>query len=437
MANIAAASQWTAVRRPTRVRYVVAGLMWLAIAINYIDRTVLSAAAPRLSQDLSIPPGEMGFVLSAFFWSYALLQIPAGSFADRFGQKLGLGLSVALWSVATSLTGLATGFASLFAMRLGLGVGEAGAYPSNAGITSKWFPDRERGTVSGLFDSASKFGGAVAMPLIVWLIAMFGWRLTFACIGAVGVAWSIIWFWFYTETPEKHPSINVEELKHIRDGQLLKHGVDGAIAMRWYELLRFRNVWAMCLGFFTINYISYFFITRLPTYLVKQEGMGMIEMGFVASLPLMAGLVAEIGAGWLSDRVVSSGRLSLTATRKTFLIAGLTIALCIGLAALTQSVAVIVVLLCLAKSGTTIAASQVWALPGDVAPKNTTSVVAGLQNMVSNFGGVVGPIVTGFIVARTGSFQAALLFSAFVGFLGILNYALLLGEVKPLAAPAH
>ncbi len=113
MNHIAAARQWTAVTRPTKVRYVVAGLMWLAIAINYIDRTVLSAAAPRLSQDLSIPPAEMGFILSAFFWSYALLRIPAGSFADRFGQKLGLGLSVALWSVATSATGLATGFTSL------------------------------------------------------------------------------------------------------------------------------------------------------------------------------------------------------------------------------------------------------------------------------------------------------------------------------------
>jgi ACS family glucarate transporter-like MFS transporter len=430
-------SAMAAATTATKVRYIVAALMWLAIAINYIDRTVLSAAAPHLSKELSIPADEMGFILSAFFWSYALLQIPAGWFADRFGQKIGLGVSVALWSVATSATGLATGFFSLFAMRLGLGVGEAGAYPSNAGITSKWFPDRERGTVSGLFDSASKFGGAVAMPLIVWLIAMVGWRMTFVAIGAMGVVWAIVWFWFFSETPETHRAINPAEVEYIRGGQALKHGANKTIAMKWYELLRYRNIWAMCLGFFTINYISYFFITWLPTYLVKQKGMGMIEMGFVAALPLMTGLVAEIGAGWLSDRVVRSGRLSLTATRKTFLITGLAMALCIGLAALTQSVVLTVILLCVAKGGTTVSASQVWSLPGDVAPQNTTSVVAGLQNMVSNFGGVVGPIVTGFIVAQTGSFNAALLFSAFIGFLGILNYALLLGEVKPLAAPAR
>jgi ACS family glucarate transporter-like MFS transporter len=321
-------------------------------------------------------------------------------------------------------------------MRLGLGVGEAGAYPSNAGIASKWFPDRERATISGLFDSASKFGGAVAMPLIVWMIALIGWRMTFVVIGAIGVLWAIVWWWFYTETPETHPLMNKAEVEYIRGGQAMKHGEDNTIAMKWYELLRYRNIWAMCLGFFTINYISYFFITWLPTYLVKEKGMGMIQMGFVASLPLLAGLVAEIAAGMASDRVVRSKRLSLTATRKLFLIAGLTMALCIGLAAVAESVVLTVALLCIAKAGTTVAASQVWALPGDVAPKNMTSMVAGLQNMVSNFGGVVGPIVTGFIVAQTGSFTAALLFSAAVGLLGILNYALLLGKVEPIQARA-
>ena len=194
MTDVACASLAVKVvaEKQTKIRWIVAGLMWLAIAINYIDRTVLSAAAPHLIRELSIPVEQMGLILSAFFWSYALLQIPAGWFADRFGQKIGLGASVGLWSIATSATGLATGFYSLFAMRLGLGVGEAGAYPSSAGIVSKWFPDKERGTISGLFDSASKFGGAVAMPLIVGLIALAGWRMTFVIIGAVGVVWAIV-----------------------------------------------------------------------------------------------------------------------------------------------------------------------------------------------------------------------------------------------------
>lgn len=419
----------------SRTRWVVAALMWLAIAINYIDRTVLSAAAPKLIEEFGLTPDMMGIVLSAFFWSYALLQIPAGWVSDRYGQKVGLGAAVGSWSLATAATGLASGFSSLVALRVVLGVGEAGAYPANAGIVSKWFPDKERATVSALFDSASKFGGAVAMPLIVALIVLFDWRITFAIVGSAGLLWFVVWWWFFTETPEQHRRCDPQEVAYIRGGQTQRHGVDNEIPMKWYELLKYRNIWAMCLGFFTINYISYFFITWLPTYLVKEQHMGLLQMGFVASLPLICGLIAEVAAGWMSDRIVHSGRLSLTATRKLFLIVGLLMALCIGLAPLSSSVVFTVALLCIAKSGTTVAASQVWALPGDVAPKNMASTVAGLQNMVSNFGGVIGPVVTGAIVGATGSFKMALLFSAGLGVLGILNYAFLLGKVQPIVAP--
>jgi len=425
--------------RSTRVRWWIAGLMWLAIAINYIDRTVLSAAAPHLIAELDINPEMMGFIMAAFFWSYALLQIPAGWFADRFGQKKGLGIAVAWWSIATMAMGLATGFKSLLALRLALGVGEAAAYPSNAGITARWFPDRERATVSGLFDSASKFGGAVAMPLIVWMIAMVDWRITFLVIGSVGVFWVIAWYFIYAENPEDHKKISQNEVSLIRNGQVQKHGNKNVRPMKWYRLLRYRNIWAMCIGFFTINYTSYFFITWLPTYLVKDKGMDFLKMGMVAALPLICGMVIEVVAGWASDRIVHRKILSLTATRKLFLTVGLIMALCIGFAPFTDSVFMTVLLLCIAKSGTTVAASQVWALPGDVAPQNSVSIVAGLQNTVSNMGGAVGPIITGAIVGATGHFTWALVFSAALVMVGIINYLFLMGKVEPIVdeEPAH
>ncbi|SXE52603.1 Hexuronate transporter [Klebsiella variicola] len=374
----------------------------------------------------------MGFIMAAFFWSYSLLQIPAGWFADRFGQKKGLGIAVAWWSIATSLMGVAIGFKSLLALRLALGVGEAAAYPSNAGITARWFPDKERATVSGLFDSASKFGGAVAMPLIVWMIYTFDWRMTFLIIGGVGIFWVIAWYFIYSENPEDHKKISQEEVRLIRDGQVQKHGDKSVLPMKWYKLLRYRNIWAMCLGFFTINYTSYFFITWLPTYLVKDKGMDFIKMGMVAALPLLSGMIIEVAAGWASDRMVHKKVLSLTTTRKLFLTIGLLMALCIGFAPFTDSVFMTVFLLCVAKSGVTVAASQVWALPGDVAPKNSVSIVAGLQNTVSNLGGAVGPIITGAIVAATGSFTWALVFSAALVVLGIANYLFLMGKVEPI-----
>ena len=418
------------IQKKSNVRWVVAFMMWAAIAINYIDRTVLSAAAPYITEEFNLTAGQMGIIMSGFFWSYALLQLPSGWAADKYGQKKTLGFAVVWWSVATALTGLATGFKSLLGLRVALGVGEAAAYPSNAGIAAKWFPKKERATVAGIFDSGSKFGGAVAMPLIAWMIAVFDWKLTFLLIGLVGVVWGIVWMIFFKENPADHKRVNEAELAHIREGQAHMEETGGGQPLKWYQLFKYRNIWAMCIGFFMINYNSYFFITWLPTYLVKERGMELIEMGIMASLPLLTAMVVEVGAGWMSDRIYAKGKLSLTAVRKLFLIIGLAMASCIGFAAFADSAILAVILLCVAKSGTTVAASQVWALPGDVAPKNMTSMVAGIQNTVSNMGGVVGPIITGFIVGATGSFVPALLFSAALIIIAILNYLFLLGKVK-------
>nr|MDH3161744.1 MFS transporter [Bacillus licheniformis] len=418
------------IQKKSNVRWVVAFMMWVAIAINYIDRTVLSVSRSLYYRGVQLDTRPNGnhhvrFLLVVRF----LCGTPSGWAADKYGQKKTLGFAVVWWSVATALTGLATGFKSLLGPRVALGVGEAAAYPSNAGIAAKWFPKKERATVAGIFDSGSKFGGAVAMPLIAWMIAVFDWKLTFLLIGLVGVAWGIVWMIFFKENPADHKRVNEAELAHIREGQAHMEETGGQ-PLKWYQLFKYRNIWAMCIGFFMINYNSYFFITWSPTYLVKERGMDLIEMGIMASLPLLTAMVVEVGAGWMSDRIYAKGKLSLTAVRKLFLIIGLVMASCIGFAAFADSAILAVILLCVAKSGTTVAASQVWALPGDVAPKNMTSMVAGIQNTVSNMGGVVGPIITGFIVGATGSFVPALLFSVALIIIAILNYLFLLGKVK-------
>ncbi|MGF6962435.1 MFS transporter [Paraburkholderia youngii] len=415
----------------SKVRWWIAGLMWAAIAINYIDRTVLSAAAPRIQSEFHLSAIEMGVVMSAFFWSYALLQLPAGLLADRFGQKKVLGFAVLWWSLATAATGIASGFRSLVALRVALGVGEAGAYPSNAGIATRWFPRTERATVAGIFDSGSKLGGAIAMPLIAGLLTAFDWKLTFVLTATLGIVWFLVWLASFTDSPADHPRVNAEELAHIESDKVTQD-TRQPTRRQWRRLFAHRNIWAMCIGFFMINYNSYFFITWLPTYLMKERCMSVLEMGWIASLPLIASIIVEIFAGWASDRVFASGKLSLTATRKLFLVIGLVMASSIGFAAFAQSPFVAVLLLCIAKSGTTVAASQVWALPGDVAPPDSVSMVAGLQNTISNLGGVVGPIVTGAIVGATGSFVPALLFSSALIGIAILNYLFLLGKVEPI-----
>ncbi|MCF8566545.1 MFS transporter [Alicyclobacillus tolerans] len=425
-----AASSLSVSGKRTKVRWSISFLMWAAIAINYIDRSNLSAAAPVLSKQFHISPGMMGIVLSAFFWSYAFFQIPAGWFADKVGQRISLAFAVGWWSVMTAATVLARGVGSLIGIRLLLGIGEAGAYPSNAGVTAKWFPDKERARVSAIFDSGSKVGTAVAMPLIVWLLAQFGWQASFVLSGALGIIWVVIW-WMYYRDPEKHKYVNAAELEYIRQGQAKKDGLDKEQPLKWYQLFRYRNIWAMSVGFFTLNYAIYFFITWFPDYLVNARGMKLMTMGFVAMIPPLAGLVGELVAGWFSDYLYIKG-FSLTAARKINLVGGMLLATSIAFAGLVNSAAWSIVLLSVSYVGLEFAAAAIWSLPGDIAPKNMTSVVGGVQNFVSNIGGILGPIITGFIVATTHSFVPALIVSGAATLIGAATYLFGLGKIEPI-----
>ncbi|MTT32335.1 MFS transporter [Terrilactibacillus sp. BCM23-1] len=423
----------TLVKR-TRVRWNIAILMWGVISINYIDRTVLSVVAPSLSSHFHLSEGEMGIILSSFFWSYVILQIPSGWFADKVGQRLCLAISVAWWSIAMMLTGLARGFGSLLGLRILLGMGEAGAYPCNAGITAKWFPDKERARVASIFDSGSKFGTAIAMPFIVWIVTILDWKAAFLLSGLLGFVWIVIWLAYYRD-PEKHKYINQAELDYIKEGQTHSHDKDDIEgekpSLKWYQLLKYRNVWALCLGHFSINYTAYFFITWFPSYLIQERGMKMMTMGFVSMIPPLVAIFSQLFAGWLSDKLYEKG-MAVTRVRKTFLVSGLIVATTIGVAALIDTNWIIITLMSLSYAGLTFAGSQVWAMPAEIAPKNMASTLGGIQNTCSNMAGLLGPIITGFIVQFTGSFVPALLLTAVLVILGALNYLFLLGEVKPI-----
>jgi len=416
----------------SHARYGVGLLMLFAIVINYLDRTVMSAAAPAIIADLHITTAEMGFIMSAFFWSYAAFQIPAGWLADRVGQRICLGISVLWWSLATLGTALARTPAGFLAARIFMGTGEAGAYPCNAGITAKWFPDHERGKMTAIFDSGSRFGTAFAMPLVVWIISTYSWHVAFIICGSLGVLWALIWFWYYND-PDKQRFVNEAELKYIREGQARPHTSDKTQPMKWYQLLRYRNVIAMCLGFFTLNYSIYFFVTWFPTYLVQERHLSFAEMGWVAMLPPLTGVLAEWFGGWLLDYTYKRTK-SLDIARKINLVGGMALATTIAFAGLSDSNTVLMALLCVSYAGLAFAGSAIWTLPGDVAPRNMTSVLGGMQNCISNCGGILGPIVTGFIISTTGSFLPALGVSGALCLVGAMIYLFMLKDIKPIEA---
>ncbi|HBC5913661.1 MFS transporter [Proteus mirabilis] len=419
-------------QKRTKVRFSIAILMTLAIAINYLDRTVMSAAAPTLSEELQISPEAMGWIMSAFFLSYALCQIPAGFIADRFGQRRTLAGAVLWWSMATAATALAKTPFSFISTRILMGMGEAGAYPCNSGITAKWFPDRERGRITALFDSGSKFGTAFAMPLVVWIIAKWGWESAFIFCGALGFLWVIAWLKIYHD-PEQHPKVSEAELKYIRDGQIKKEGIDNIQPMKWYELFRYRNVQAMCMGFFLLDYAIYFFITWFPAYLMMERGMSLEEMGFAAMLPPLCGIAGQWLGGFTTDYLFIKYN-NINIARKVPIVGGMLVATSIAFSGLVESTSVMMFLLCLSYAALAFAASAIWSLPGDVAPRNMTSVLGGMQSAVSNCGGILGPIVTGYIIGATGSFMWALIVSGIACAIGALIYLVMLRDIKPITA---
>ncbi|HCZ8847864.1 TPA: MFS transporter [Proteus mirabilis] len=419
-------------QKRTKVRFSIAILMTLAIAINYLDRTVMSAAAPTLSEELQISPEAMGWIMSAFFLSYALCQIPAGFIADRFGQRKTLAGAVLWWSMATAATALAKTPFSFISTRILMGMGEAGAYPCNSGITAKWFPDRERGRITALFDSGSKFGTAFAMPLVVWIIAKWGWESAFIFCGALGFLWVIAWLKIYHD-PEQHPKVSEAELKYIRDGQIKKEGIDNIQPMKWYELFRYRNVQAMCMGFFLLDYAIYFFITWFPAYLMMERGMSLEEMGFAAMLPPLCGIAGQWLGGFTTDYLFIKYN-NINIARKVPIVGGMLVATSIAFSGLVESTSVMMFLLCLSYAALAFAASAIWSLPGDVAPRNMTSVLGGMQSAISNCGGILGPIVTGYIIGATGSFMWALIVSGIACAVGALIYLVMLRDIKPITA---
>ena len=418
-----------AVGAKTGFRWGILSLMWSAIAINYIDRTNLAATAPVIMKEFAFSPTTMGFVFSAFSLSYTLFQIPSGWLADRFGQRRILGAGVAWWSTATALIAFCRGLPSFIAARFVLGIGETAVFPSNAGVTAKWFPDKERARATTVFALGDKFGQVFAMAPIVWLMVKYGWRVPFIVSGCIGFIWLALWLKYYSD-PEKSKYANKEEIAYIRQGQQMRDGMDRTKPpLQWYQLLRYRNVRAMCFGFFAFNYIFNFYITWFPTYLVRARGMHLMKMGVLAMIPPTIAMLVGFASAWVQDRLYERG-VSKTMVRKVSMTGGMLIGSLVGLAGFIHTDFGAVALLTLSYSGLSCAGPTFWTLPGDVAPKNMTSTVGGVMNSVAQVGGILSPIVTGYIVSTTQSFVPALVVTAAVTLIGAANSFFYLGEVK-------
>lgn len=448
--------------RPTHVRYLILLLVFVITMVSYGDRATLSITGPVMKTEFGFDAAELGYIFSAFSWAYVLAQLPGGWLLDRFGARVVYAVGIFVWSVFTLLqAGTGTFFpaamaiATLFVLRFGVGLAEAPAFPANSKVVAAWFPTAERGTASAIFNAAQYGAVVVFTPLMAWLTHVHGWHHVYIWMGALGVLLALVWIWFARD-PAKHRWANREELEHLRKGGALMSMGEGRSEVKrvdsmgtWgvvRQLLTSRMLLGIYLAQFCINVVTYFFLTWFPVYLVQARGMSILKAGLIASLPAIFGFVGGVLGGIVSDFLIRRGS-SLTFARKTPIVIGLLMSTCIIGCNYVDAEWIVVALMSLAFFGKGIGALG-WAVMSDAAPKEAVGLAGSIFNMFGNVAGIVTPIVIGYIVNDTQSFNGALVFVGVNALVAVLSYLFIVGRIQrvelkpmpprePVVAPAN
>jgi len=380
---------------------VVLGFALAAMGVAYLDRVAISTAAPAMKADLGLSDTEMGLVFSAFTFAYALFEVPSGWLADRFGARWMLTRIVLWWSAMTAVTGAAIGFASLVSIRWLFGMGEAGVLPSLARAFSRWLSPHARGRAFGLTIMAAALGGAATQPIVVALLERISWRYAFPIFGSVGLVWAAAWFWWFRDDPRQHRGVNAAELGLIGCEPELPHP-----KVPWAKLATNRGMIALAGMYFGAVYGWYFYITWLPTYLLRGRGFDFQTMGWLASLPLLAVATGSLVGGSLSDVLVR--RFGLRAGLRAPGLVGLPLAAAfvIGTVA-TPDGRTAAFLLAGAAGSAALGIAPAWSVCLAIGGRHA-GVVSGAMNTFGNLGGALLPIVMGAVLEATGSWDLSL-----------------------------
>jgi sugar phosphate permease len=399
---------------PSKGRWYVLVMISVMYLITYLDRVNISTAAPEISKEFGFNNITMGYIFSAFVWSYALFQVPGGWLSDRFGARRVLGIIVGYWSVMTAATSLAFGAASFIFIRFLFGVGEAGAFPGATRAMQLWYPRQERGFVQGITHSASRAGAAIAPPIVLLIMLNLGWRWAFYVCGAIGLVWALWWSFSYRNLPEEHRLVNQAEIEHIRgrdaNGAINPPPVQKQTQVPWGVLLRSGNMWAVMLAYFTYVYCLWIFLTWLTKYLIDVRHFTLLQGGLLASLPLWAGVVGDTAGGLATDWLLRRTGSARIGRRAVAIVGLLGCAVFIVPAALTANAYTAVFCLTASMFFLECTIGPSWAVPMDTSGKYS-GTVSGMMNMAGNFGGALSPVVFGYL-AQGGNWQAPFIVAA-------------------------
>jgi ACS family D-galactonate transporter-like MFS transporter len=397
-----------------RRRWGIVGLLFSASMINYMDRATVSMALPFISSDLGLGPTAKGELLSAFFASYALMQIPIGWCADRFNLKWLYAGMFLLWSLAQGVSGFATSLAMLMTFRVILGIGESIYLPGGTKIVSLIFPPARRGLPSGLFDFGTRTGLVLDGIVIPWMIVHYGWRRMLMLVGFSAMLWLIPWLVVF-------PS-------HLRAPKRLDHSRPRVSFWRGAAvLIGNRNLIGICLGFFCFDYYWYLLVNWLPDYLVTVRHLTILKAGFFASLPFFVFGVSEPVGGWIADTLTRRG-VPETRARKGVVTVAFLMGILLIPGALVET-ATAAILLIMGASLVGLATGNLLAILQACAPPAEVGIWTGVENFAGNVAGFIAPLATGFLISWTGSYFPAFALAAVTLVAGLFAYWFIVGPL--------
>ncbi|MGM9473458.1 MFS transporter [Pseudarthrobacter sp. YS3] len=412
------APEMAASKKSVKIRWYLIALLVIGGIINYLDRNNLSIANTTIAKEFGLNALQMGLLLSAFSWPYAIANLPAGYLVDRFGPKRMFAWAAGLWSIVSMLSSLANSFGFLYAARVALGISESPFFTSGLKVADKWFDKTERALPVSIVNTGSQIANAIAPPLLTFLMLTMSWRGMFLVIGALGIVIALVWLRIYRDpTLKEQFLIKGAEFEETQKPKEKQAG--------WGELFKHKNTWFMVLGAFGIFYTVWVYLTWLPSYLQTARGFSLSQIGWLAGLPFLCGIIGVLTGGILSGKLIKRGVPTITA-RKIPIVGGALLAAAAVLpVAYVENTALAIVLLSVGYFAAQVPIGVLWTLASDIAEPNQVASLGAIQNFGGFLGAAVAPIVTGYILTETGgNYTMVFLIGGMLLIVGALSYGL-------------
>lgn len=410
--------------RTRRRQWLLVALLIAAGVVNYLDRSTLAIANHAVATDMHMSTGQMGLLLSAFAWAYALAQLPAGALTDRVGPHITLSVAMGAWSLAQIACGTVQNFGQFILARVALGLGESPMFTAGARAAVSWYPVRERGFPLGLFNSASSLGPALAPPILTWLMLGYGWRWMFVLMGVLGLVVSGLW-WLYYREPEE-AGVPPEDIAAIHAEDVSAESQAGPAL--WLEFFKIPTTWAMMGGQFGTVYVIWLCVSWLPYYLETARHTSALETGYYAAIPQFAGVAGGVLGGLLTDRLARRGLEPVWARKLPSIVCLVAAGVLTALAPLPAGTGASLALFSAAMFFAYASSSCSWALGATLTPPHLVATVEAMQNVGGSFGGALAPAVAGFIVEYAHGFGPAFLVGAVAALASAVSFALVKGD---------